>query len=68
MDALKSLTPDAFNVIIVASLVLSLVLGGWRFYKDMQRTPRPANDDELYLADMRRFYQQTGNTQDTPRS
>jgi hypothetical protein len=68
MDALKALTPETFNVIIVAALGLSLLLGGLRFYRDMQRPPRPENDDQLYLADMRRFYQQTGEPQDKPRS
>jgi hypothetical protein len=72
MDALKVLTPETFNVIIVAALGLSLLLGGLRFYRDMQRPPRPENDDQLYLADMRRFYQQTGpqtvDPQDKPRS
>lgn len=72
MDALKSLTPETFNIIIAAALGLSLLLAGWRFYKDMQRTPRPANEDELYLADMRRFYKQNEDvialSQDKPRS
>lgn len=70
MDTLHSLTPELFNALIVAALGLSLVLGGWRFYKDMQRPPRPENEDELYLADMRRFYKQneTNVTQDQSRS
>jgi hypothetical protein len=72
MDALKSLTPETFNAIILAALGLSLALGGWRFYKDMQRQPRPENDDELYLADMRLFYKQNEDvialSQDKPRS
>ena len=70
MDALKSLTPEAFNLIIAASIGLSLLLAGLRFYRDMQRPPRPANDDQLYLADMRRFYQQNEDIlkQDKPRS
>lgn len=70
MDILNSLTPELFNAIIVAALGLSLVLGGRRFYQDMQRPPRPENDDELYLADMRRFYKQNEDaaTQSKPRS
>ena len=68
MDVLKSLTPETFNAIIVAALGLSLVLGGWRFYKDMQQPPRLENEDQLYLSDMRRFYSQSTSTQDTPRS
>ena len=68
MDALKSFTPEAFNAIIVFALGLSLAIGGWRFYKDMQREPRPENDDQLYLEDMRRFYSQHDTPQDTSRS
>jgi hypothetical protein len=67
MDILKSLTPEAFNALIVAALGLSLVLGGWRFYKDLKRPPTPKNADELYLSDMRRFYDQASK-QETPRS
>ena len=72
MDALKSLTPETLNTIIVLAMGLSLVLAGWRFYKDMQRQPRPQNEDQLYLADMRRFYDQAAvqaqQSPDKPRS
>jgi hypothetical protein len=65
---LKSLSPEFFNALILASIGLSLVLAGWRFYREMKRTPRPENEDQLYLADMRRFYEQASSKQDTPRS
>lgn len=65
---LSALSPEFFNAVIVASIVLSLALAGWRFYRDMQRTPRPENADQLYLDDMRRFYEQARGPQDTPRS
>jgi hypothetical protein len=67
MDFLKFFTPETFNAIIVAALGLSLILAGWRFYKDMKRSPRPDNGDEQYLSDMRRFYDQAAK-QETPRS
>ncbi|GEM_PF-3173486 len=72
MDALKSLTSEIFNTIIVLAIGLSLGLAGWRFYREMQRSPRPENEDQLYLADMRRFYDQTAaqaqQSTDAPRS
>jgi hypothetical protein len=62
-----TLTPEAFNALIMVTLGLSLLIGGWRFYMDMKRSPRPDNADALYLADMRRFHEQTSQ-QDAPRS
>jgi len=65
---LKSLSPEFFNALIMAAIGLSLALAGWRFSREMKRTPRPENEDQIYLADMRRFYEQTRGPQDTPRS
>ena len=41
------LTPQLFNALIIANMLVGLLLVGWRFYRDMTRDlPSPAEQRE----------------------
>jgi hypothetical protein len=53
---LDFLTPELFNVLIIANMLVGLLLIGWRFYQDMTRDiPAPPDrreqtyDESSYL-------------------